>query len=84
MTYASIQAKINDLKAGADEELMNQLNILHDQFNRAGAAEWSKDELSDLIKSDSDILDSGVIDEETALWDQVREIQDDIILFFGE
>jgi len=82
-TYEQIQNYINELKINASEELMEQLNILHDQLNRAGNGEWSTEDLSDYIKSTEDILDSGVVDEETALWSDIRNIQDTIISFYG-
>ena len=80
-----IQNQINSLKANfcEDENITSQLNILHDQLNKAGAAEWSREELSNFLKSDNDILDSGVIHEETILYADIRNIQDQIINFFG-
>lgn len=84
MSYQDIKKSINDLKIDADVELMDLLNELHNQLEVAGNAEWDRDELSDFIKSDNDVLDSGVISEDSALWEEIRNIQDSIIAFFGE
>ena len=82
-TFEQIKAEINALKVDASEELMTELNILHDQLKTASSAEWTGDELEDLIFSDSDILDSGVVDEDTKLWSEIRDIQNEIVSFFG-
>lgn len=83
MSYESIQSQINALKIDADEALMDQLNILHNQLIQAGNAKWTRGELIRLVQFEDDILDSGVIEEETALWDEIREIQHNIINYFG-
>ena len=81
MTFTTIEAQINILKDYADDTQFEALNKLHAQLNQAANAEWTKDELSNLIKSDDDVLDN--FEKDTAFYEAVREIQDGIILFFG-
>ena len=83
-TFEAIQEDINNLKVGADENLIDLANELHQQFNTASNASWSREELADFIKSDNDVLDSDVVDSETGLYEDIRNIQDAIINFFGE
>lgn len=82
--FESLQNEINNLKIDASNDLMEVLNKLHDQFNRASNAKWSREELSEIIKSEDDVLDTGLIEEDTGLWEEIRSIQDGIINFFGE
>jgi hypothetical protein len=78
-SYKYIKNAINALKIEASEELIEQLNILQDQHDFAGSAEYTHNDLSALLKHDSDILDSGVIEEDSQLWSDIRNIQDVII-----
>ena len=81
--YNRIQDSINNLvcddSTDAQREIMNRL---HSQFNRAGAAQWTTEELDDLIKGEDDCLEGE--DQESIFYEEVRNIQDDIIGFFGE
>ena len=81
--YLTIQAEINTLKIGADEALMDCLNQLHGQLQRAVDAYWTREELEELIIGKQNMLDSGVVEEDSILWQQIREIQMKIIDTFG-
>ena len=95
-TFNSIKKLIDGLEYYAgDEDVSSDLIMqaqykLADQFERvgerAGSAEWTRQELNDFI-FDSDVLD--FIDANDAIVvesfrDDVREIQHAIICFFGE
>lgn len=82
MSYESIKAEINNLKVDASETEMEALNELHNQFDKAGNASWTKDELTTELKQDNDVLDS--FEQDAAFYEDVRSIQDSIISFFGE
>ncbi len=77
-----IQDQINLQKEIASEVEMEALIALHDQLGRASSAEWSKEELSELLKSENDILDG--FEQDTGFYEEVRNIQDQIITSFGE
>lgn len=79
-----LQKEINDLKIDANEELLEVLVKLHEQLSHASSAKWSKGDLADLLMSEDDVLDMGVVDGETGLWEDIRDIQHGIINFFGE
>lgn len=81
--FNTIQAEINTLKIGAEEALMDCLNQLHEQLQRAVDAYWTREELEGLIIGKQNILDSGVVEEDSILWRQIREIQMEIIDTFG-
>lgn len=83
--FENINGQINSLKTSFcdDENITEQLNILHEQFNTAMSAKWSAEDLSNLIKTDSDVLDKGFIYADTALYENIRSIQDQIISCFG-
>lgn len=80
--FEEIQNEINKLKY--DPELAELANKLHDQLHTASSAKWSVEDLSELIKSESDVLDLGIVDEETELWSDIRNIQDSIINSFAD
>ena len=91
-TFNSIKKLINALEYYAGDEdassdfIMQAQYKLADQFERAGSAEWTRQELNDFI-FDNDVLD--FIDANDAIVadsfrDDVREIQHAIIGFFGE
>jgi len=82
--FTMLQNEINELKIGADDDLMDVANKLHDQLHCASNSSSSREDLSEFLKSDNDVLDSGAIDEDTGLWETVRSIQDGIINEFGE
>lgn len=77
----NIQNQINELKTSHCDDcaVIEVLNTLHDQLNRAFAANWTQSELSEYIKIDRDALESGAIAEGTALYADIRNIQDQII-----
>lgn len=76
--YLTIEAEINALKIGADEALVDCLNQLHGQLQRAFNAEYTRDELKELILG-GDVLMLGAVEYDTRLWKQIREIQGKII-----
>lgn len=80
--FNTIQAEINTLKIGADEALMDCLNQLHEQLQRAVDAYWTREELKRLILGE-DVLMLGAVECDTGLWQQIREIQMEIIDTFG-
>lgn len=82
MSYESIKSEINNLKIDATEKEMEALNILHDQFDKAGNASWTKEELETELKQENDILDD--FEQDSGFYESVRFIQDSIIGFFGE
>lgn len=82
MSYESIKAEINNLKIYASEIEMEALNSLHNQFDKAANASWTKEELTIELKQENDVLDS--FEQDTAFYEDVRSIQDSITNFFGE
>lgn len=82
MSYESIKTEINNMKIDANKAEMEVLNELHNQFDRASNASWTKEELSVELKQENDVLDS--FEQDTAFYESVRSIQDSIIGFFGE
>lgn len=91
-TFNNIKKLIADLEYYAGDEAVSSDFIMQakcklaDQFERAGSAEWTKQELNEFI-FDNDVLD--FIDANDAIVvdsfrDDVREIQHAIISFFGE
>ena len=91
-TFNNIKKLIATLEHYAGDEDASSDIIMHakyklgDQFERAGSAEWTKQELNEFI-FDNDVLD--FIDANDAIVvesfrDDVREIQHAIIGFFGE
>lgn len=78
-TFQKLEAKVNALK----EINMEAGNKLHDQLSHAQNAQWSSDDLSDLMKSDCDVADMFFGDNEV-VHAEVREIQDAIIGYYGE
>ena len=90
--FNSIKKLINSLEYYAGDEdvssdfIMQAQCKLADQFERAGSAEWTREELTNFI-FDNDVID--FIDDNDAnvvenFRDEVREIQHAIINFFGE
>ena len=75
----SIENKINALK----EVNIEAGNMLNDQISHAQNAQWSRNDLSDLMKSDCDVADKFFSDNEL-LHSEVREMQDAIIGFYGD
>jgi hypothetical protein len=80
-----IQDKINSLKVSfcEDSDVSDLLDTLHAQLELAKHSESTRKELSELIKSEDDVLDLNLIDEDTELYEDIRNIQDQIINFFG-
>ena len=80
--FSKIEREINEFK-----ELNQEAgNLLHQQLHHASNSNWSKTELSELLKSENDAAD--LLDKELLAFDEmlgaVRDIQDSIIYFFGE
>lgn len=77
--YLKIEKEINSVK----EWNMEAGNELHNQMSHAQNATWTREELSEYIKSDNDVADQyySVGDQQH---DEIRNIQDSIISFYGE
>ena len=69
--YEKIQNDINAVKEWNQEAG----NKLHDQMHKAQNASWTKEELSDLLKSDDDVADE-FYGEDDARHAEIRNIQD--------
>lgn len=78
-TYKKLEAEVNAIK----EINAEAGNILHDQLTFAQNAKWSFDDLSELIKSDTDVADRFFSDDEE-MHILVRHTQDGIIQFYAE
>jgi hypothetical protein len=78
----TIETQINLQKELANESEMKALMELHEQLLRVANSEWSLNDLSDFIKSESDVLDG--FEQDTGFFETVRNIQDQIINAFGE
>jgi len=76
-TYQKIEAAINNIK-NIHQEAGNEL---HQQLFHAGNSGWSREDLSEYVKSDNDVVDHFGCEN---ILDEIREIQDSIINFFGE
>ncbi len=84
-TFEKIQKEISALKNNTDAELDLIINELHEQLSTAFSEKWTKEYLSDYIKSDHDVLVTGCgIEEDSLIWAEIRNIQDSIIGYFGE
>lgn len=78
-TYEKIQNDINAVKKWNQEAG----NKLHEQMHRAQNSSWTKEELSELLKSDEDVADEFYSEDDTQHV-EIRNIQDEIIGFYGE
>ena len=78
-TYITIENEINKVKEWNAEAG----NKLHDQMSHAQNAKWSREELSEYLKSDEDVADMFYSDDDQQ-HAEIREIQDSIINFYGE
>lgn len=79
-TYLTIQNEINNLK-DVHEDYNDQINKLHKQMIVAQNSYFSREDLSEYLKSEDDVCDK--IDNE-ALIEEVRNIQDLIICFYSD
>lgn len=73
----SIQNKINELLL--DGELQETHNVLMGNYNDLLSASYSEDEAKELVLSENDALDSGEVEQDTQLWLDVRDIQNEMI-----
>jgi len=78
-TFETIEQLINAVK----EYNQEAGNELHDQMHRAQNAEWTREELSEFLKTDNDVADAYYNDGEAQHAD-IRNIQDMVINFYGE
>ena len=78
-TYEKIQNEINSVKEWNQEAG----NKLHEQMNRAQNADWTEEELSELMKSEEDVADE-FYSEDDPRHDEIRNIQDAIIGFYAK
>ena len=74
-----IENAINNIK----EINQDAGNELHTQMHHAQNVKWTREDLSTYMKSDNDIADIHYCDND-AMHEAIREIQDDIIMFYGE
>ena len=78
-----IHEKINKLKIGADIYLTDTLETLEEQLVSARENTWDPGELAENIKSDCDALDFSMLDDDSQIYQEIREIQDGIINYYG-
>jgi len=81
--FVELENELNKFKIDANEELMQLLIELHNQLFKSATSICTKKELTALIKGDQNILDKGIIDDETAFYEELRNFQDVIINTFG-
>lgn len=82
-TFESINSEIYNLKINADTEQEAEIfNELHDQFVRVSSAGWTREELETELKQENDVLDD--VSDEAWFYEDVRNIQDAIVVFFGD
>jgi hypothetical protein len=68
-----------------DENEIDIHNRLGNQLHRAANSFYTKEELSDIIFSDDDVLSAqDIIKEDSKKWLAIRDIQHDIVNFFGD
>ncbi len=77
MSFETIKNSINELSS--DSDLQETHNILMSNYNDLLSAHYSYDEAKELVLSENDALDSGEVEEETQLWLDVRDIQNEMI-----
>lgn len=58
--------------------------LLRNSVNSLQNAEYTNDEIKELIFSEDDALDSGEIEEDSLMWQEVRDLQHDIVSMFSE
>ena len=73
-----IETAINNVK-NWNQEAGNEL---HAQFHHAQNSNWSRSDLAEYMKSESDVAEKYYSDEDNQ-HREIREIQDSIINFFG-
>ena len=78
----SILDEINALNINEAEKPV--VCTLRFQLNQAKNNTWMRRDLSRLIKTDNDVLDTGLVAEESQLWADIRDIQDGIICCYSE
>lgn len=82
MGIKEIENSIEALKIDANESDLEMIEILSDQLISAWSYHfWTRYDLTLELKQENDILDE--YDQDTEFYEQVRQIQDDIINFFG-
>jgi len=83
MNYEQIVKNINKLSLNADPDLLEVQAKLHECLSRAANAGWSRDDLETYIFSEEDPLDKegieNIIERDGDLWQDIRDIQNDII-----
>jgi len=84
-TFNNIKKMIDTLEYYEAEYMQETINHLYNQFEVAGSAEWSRNDLKNYI-FDNDIIDliynQGYVILDNFLED-IREIQHAIIMFFS-
>jgi hypothetical protein len=84
MNHDEILNLLNALKIDyVSENEVALLNSLHDQLNQAQFANYTREELSTLLKSEDDVLTEFDIEQDSAFFEEIRNLQDCIIIFFG-
>ena len=78
--FSRLETRINELKIDLNEEEMDVVNKLHNQLIRISNASYTVIEIESFIKGYEDVLDSNVFDSDSRVYEEIREIQDDIIV----
>ena len=78
MSYKTIQNQIKEISL--DSDLQETHNVLMDNYNSLLSASYSVEEARDLVLGENDALDSGEVEEETQLWLDIRDIQNQMVL----
>lgn len=76
-TYESIKSRINSYV-----ELQETHLQLMNAFNLLSAAEFSESEINNVVFSEYDALDAAEVDEDCAMYQEIRDLQHDIVAFF--
>ncbi len=78
MSIGSVLVKIASLNL--DESAPIAYGRLIQNYNDILSAKYHQGEIEDLIYSECDALDGHEVDEDTAPWDDIREIQSDLAI----
>ena len=83
--FNKIMNRINALNLDSNEDEFEIANRLKNQLHRASNSFYTKDDLSDIIFSDDDVLSGqDIIEFESKKWLDIRDIQHDIVNFFSD
>ena len=82
-TYESIK-KVIDSRFLFDPELQETYNCLNQCLDAARENEgaWEQSDLHNLVFSEMDALESGEVSEDCDMWEEIRDIQQDIVSLY--